>query len=914
MDAIDQLRLLMKGDQGKKFPKPPADKDADGIPDNGPEENQGEPDEQSQLMADKYNGVKDSDASEDDPDEAQQAGGEEEPQFGDAEDEDSDEEDLSDDDDQDSDEDGVPDDDDEDADDDGMSDDAEVGAIAGGQEAPDAGGANSDVAGLVQQLAAAEKDFYASKGQFGAGHHKAEGAMDTFHKLVRKLVRTIADTNGIEANGQPKGGAPGEESGGKPNPFDPKPGEDNGKKPNPFAAKDDAKGGKPNPFAAKGGKKPNPFAKDSGGDEESDDDSEDKKPSPFDKKTMKALSALGPAAKEALCKSFGLESWPNPQIQAFEDSTPDAQVSAENYVGDPMGGKFIDWGKMVSAKADGDIDDPKPQPAGPQMPDPIPMPAWPTEANPMKGKAGEMPQPTPLPTGPDTAKPMRRSMDAIEQLGQLVKARGHKYTSRRKVGSTWIYTYPHKFDPKKPSFEVHVEEMKDKDSPYGSHIANVRFNSGATLPGQSGKGHKEAAEKTAALLYRSMPGSTSTVPGKHIMESTDLILTDPAKALRIQEKYERTHKMSGLPAADKRELARLDAIHAAKKSMDPIDMLKGFSAAKFKQSVQAYLGQGAEPFKKKRKKKKLVGKGDNNLSTITAVTGRTASGDPVQSTRGLGGGGQGAGQSSTSSGSSTNRAALAEAHAGSTTTHRGLATKDIYAKKKAKKSLTDADGRALRKSWYEFARPDAKAAALPEEYLYDYLCAAIEEAYEMESRESAHRNTDAKDLPLYFGQVVMHEIVSALPNNKNLARACKKFRVTKFTVAALLQEKGLIKVKSDTMAEGSGDGNSAMGGNGLAGEVMAYSQKSPWIQEDAFAAKGRVMTDHTPENIAKSIRDDRIDPAEAYAHARRKQFNDLWKGTDETVRVNYDASCPIHGRDISKAQSLSNPMTPCTCN
>lgn len=133
---------------------------------------------------------------------------------------------------------------------------------------------------LIQEITNLEKLYYAAKGLHGSGHHKADKALDLYHRAVRKMVR--AQMGGGEpapeqegppggkspfgGDGQEEGGDDQEEDKGKPNPFEKKGGED--------------KGGKPNPFEKKGAV----------GGEEDDSEEEDKK-KPFGK-SMDPLDSL----------------------------------------------------------------------------------------------------------------------------------------------------------------------------------------------------------------------------------------------------------------------------------------------------------------------------------------------------------------------------------------------------------------------------------------------------------------------------------------------------------------------------------------------------------------------------------------------------------------------------------------------
>jgi hypothetical protein len=67
-----------------------------------------------------------------------------------------------------------------------------------------------DPQSLAEQIAEAEKDYYAAKGFHGAHHHNTLALLDTYHKLVRKLVRAV------EGGSAPDQGVPEEQDGAEP--------------------------------------------------------------------------------------------------------------------------------------------------------------------------------------------------------------------------------------------------------------------------------------------------------------------------------------------------------------------------------------------------------------------------------------------------------------------------------------------------------------------------------------------------------------------------------------------------------------------------------------------------------------------------------------------------------------------------
>jgi hypothetical protein len=235
------------------------------------------------------------------------------------------------------------------------------------------------------------------------------------------------------------------------------------------------------------------------------------------------------------------------------------------------------------------------------------------------------------------------------------------------------------------------------------------------------------------------------------------------------------------------------------------------------------------------------------------------------------------------------------------------------------KRSIDADGRPLIKGGlYGFRDPhNGKPKLLPAKYLFPYLCAFIEEAYEHECKEPSHKFVNVRDLPMTMARAVMHELVQRMAGDTNLRRACTKYKCTTDTIAELLVKKGILKTRSDAMPTDS-DSMNAMGAGMLAGnESMAYSKPAPWMQKsDPHIAVGvGRITDRTPENLAHTLRDDAHDPhtvvrksIDASIIARGSQL-----AGETPVEITRSGDCPVHARDLHKSQNLWNPMAPCTC-
>lgn len=239
---------------------------------------------------------------------------------------------------------------------------------------------------------------------------------------------------------------------------------------------------------------------------------------------------------------------------------------------------------------------------------------------------------------------------------------------------------------------------------------------------------------------------------------------------------------------------------------------------------------------------------------------------------------------------------------------------------KAKKSMdtditmTDSAGRVLRKGLHAFRfYGDDKPEMLPEGYLYDYLCAFVEEAYEHEKRESTHRSLTAHDRLDSMACAVMHELVAYLPTNANLRRACEKYACSKDTIARILVEKGLMRPSSDIYQHDDFAGSAAMGA--YLTENLELSSKVPWVQAEPAPVVERLLTDRGPGDVSHLVKSDGLDPFQALMARRREEVQGHWTVPELPAGVTASDDCPVHnGRDMTKSMNLWNPMLPCTCS
>lgn len=285
------------------------------------------------------------------------------------------------------------------------------------------------------------------------------------------------------------------------------------------------------------------------------------------------------------------------------------------------------------------------------------------------------------------------------------------------------------------------------------------------------------------------------------------------------------------------------------------------------------------------------------------------------------GGDQGSGGGSSSGRSSSGSAATAGASAGSSTGggSGGTGSSRTPVFEPGSGSKTKQSSLWGKMSLYDFTSKHQQkdAAKIPDKYLLDYLCSFVEEAYEHEAREPKHKNVPAENRAGHFARLVMNELVQAITTNKNLMRAAQRYNVNVNVIERILVSKGILKPKSDSDWTDK-DSAQAMGANALAadvaGEGMAYSAPSAWMQPDPFAPEGRPLHKGPVDNVAAQVVDDSIDPSTSLQSFQAAQARALWPGSEPVGGATIAPDCPVHnGADMTKAQNLWNPMAPCTC-
>jgi hypothetical protein len=246
--------------------------------------------------------------------------------------------------------------------------------------------------------------------------------------------------------------------------------------------------------------------------------------------------------------------------------------------------------------------------------------------------------------------------------------------------------------------------------------------------------------------------------------------------------------------------------------------------------------------------------------------------------------------------------------------------------KKKGKPFGKSEARLLRKGLYSYDDPSGRNGAVPDKFLYDYLCGFIEEAYEHEARESAHarfaRNVD------YMAERVMHELVMYMPKNANLTRAATKYNITADVVGTILRAKKIIAAPNDEGAQLDREAHIAMGHYDIPRTVdpilrsmapavaSAMEARGPWLSPDPLAkgAEGVHAAASRFRDGRALLVDDTVDPMQQLAKGHTARARQLWDYREAEVATSVDAECLIHGsRDLTKAQNLHNPYARCSC-
>jgi hypothetical protein len=229
----------------------------------------------------------------------------------------------------------------------------------------------------------------------------------------------------------------------------------------------------------------------------------------------------------------------------------------------------------------------------------------------------------------------------------------------------------------------------------------------------------------------------------------------------------------------------------------------------------------------------------------------------------------------------------------------------------------------MQKGLYQFQ--GLGSGEVPDQYLYDYLCAFVEEAYEHERQEKVHQNTlvppssTGASIEDVWATAVFNELVSMMGSNANLTRAAVKYNVTKDVIAHILRSKGLVRPFSDAGTWTSDyDSMRAMDGEGVTRPlVLSESARAQYrdIVPDPFGHNvGVALAKAEPAPTAPLFIDDSHDPHGNLAKAERARLALVDYRQNAEWRPNVSPTCMIHGSaDLTKSMNLSNPHARCTC-
>lgn len=205
----------------------------------------------------------------------------------------------------------------------------------------------------------------------------------------------------------------------------------------------------------------------------------------------------------------------------------------------------------------------------------------------------------------------------------------------------------------------------------------------------------------------------------------------------------------------------------------------------------------------------------------------------------------------------------------------------------------------LSKGIWDFRDRDVEnVAKVPEQFLFPYLVAFIEAAYQDCCAYAEDVQSDAAK----SAARIMLKLVTLLPNSANLKAAATKYKITEAGIAKILLDKGIIKSADGRTADVSTDAQSiaAMGG-------MGKSDRDWWAQR-ADLARAQVPLKLTPLPASVKVIDDRVIPTMVPAASPR------FYGRDALAKATVGTSCDIHNsQDKTKTDMLAHPFAKCSC-
>lgn len=208
---------------------------------------------------------------------------------------------------------------------------------------------------------------------------------------------------------------------------------------------------------------------------------------------------------------------------------------------------------------------------------------------------------------------------------------------------------------------------------------------------------------------------------------------------------------------------------------------------------------------------------------------------------------------------------------------------------------------ALTKGTYDFRDRDVeRVSKVPEQFLFPYLVAFVEAAYQ----ECCYDET-AKDDPAKAASKIMLKLVTLLPNSANLKSAAEKYKVTEAGIAKILKDKGIITPVATEAARYAATPRDA---DSLAAMGVTGFGKSDWWGERADLAHAQVPLRLVPPPAGAQLVDDRA------ASLRVQPIRPNYGGRDTLAKATISSSCIIHASaDHSKTGMLAHSFAKCSC-
>lgn len=220
----------------------------------------------------------------------------------------------------------------------------------------------------------------------------------------------------------------------------------------------------------------------------------------------------------------------------------------------------------------------------------------------------------------------------------------------------------------------------------------------------------------------------------------------------------------------------------------------------------------------------------------------------------------------------------------------------------------------LSKGLHSFCDYDNKMRPMKPDWLADYVDAFIEEAYEHERMENAHRDPNllpaATDPGRGLAQAVFNEFMAYVPHNKNLGKAKDHLKVSVEYVEGRLRALNLLHV----------DSNNHEANNQAA--VAGYYPTPLQLSRDAHVEAeqernemlGRLgLLEKSGDFVTLAPGENPLAQLQTFESDRMERFAKGYGATSQPAKI--DAMCPFHGRDINKAGIESRAVhgAVCTC-